>query len=114
MLLWSRGLGQTEVYMDFRRYRVVHDPDSRDVQIVGKMQSPVNWEFVITLQPEDIAGVMKALFTFTMIRFVVKNLYQYAVFLLKRKKFIDKDKDVVFRIRKSYSHMVKKERVTTA
>ncbi len=113
MLLWSRGLGQTEVYMDFRHYRTVQDPDSRNVLILGKMQSPVTWEFVITMQPEDIAGVMKALFTFPMIRFVIRNLYQYAVYLFKRKKFVDieKDKKVANTIRKSYLHMVKKQRI---
>ncbi len=114
MLLWSKGLGQTEVYMDFRHYRTVRDPDSRNVLIMGKMQSPVTWEFVITMQPEDIAGVMKSLFTFPMIRFVIRNLYQYIVFLLKRKTFADQDQDFLPKIRKSYLYMVKKQRARAA
>jgi len=114
MLLWSRGLGQTEVYMDFRHYRTVQDPDSRNVLIVGKMQSPVTWEFVITMQPEDIAGVMKSLFTLPMIRFVFRNLYQYALFLLKRKNYKTEDKNFVPKIRKSYLYMVKKQRIKAA
>ncbi|MBA4367461.1 MAG: hypothetical protein C0403_07465 [Desulfobacterium sp.] len=111
MLLWSKGLGQTEVYMDFRHYRTIQDPDSGNVLIVGKMQNPVTWEFVITLQPEDIAGIIKSLFTFPMIRFVIRNFYQYFVFLFNRKKFAPKDGDFVSKIRKSHLHMVKKQGV---
>jgi hypothetical protein len=110
MLLWSKGLGNTEVYMDFRHYKTVRDPDSGNMLVIGKMQSPVTWEFVITLQPEDIAGVMKALFTFSMIRFVLKNLYQYVIFLFNKKKFKPKDSNFVSKIRKSYLHMVKNQR----
>lgn len=111
MLLWSKGLGQTEIYMDFRHYRTMQDPDSSNVLIIGKMQSPVTWEFVITLQPEDIAGVMKALFTFPMIRFAIRNFYQYIIFLFNKKKFVPKDNNFVSKIRKSYLHMVKKQRI---
>jgi len=114
MLLWSRGLGQTEVYMDFRQYRTIQDPDSGNVLVVGKMQSPVTWEFVITMQPEDIAGVMKSFFTLPMIRFVARNLFQYVVFLLKRKTYKVEDEDFVPKIRKSYLHMVKKQRIRAA
>lgn len=114
MLLWSRGLGQTEVYMDFRKYRTLQDPDSSNVLVVGKMQSPVTWEFVITMQPEDIAGVMKSLFTVPMIRFVIRNLYQYVVFLLKRKTYEIDDENFVPKIRRSYLHMVKKQRIKAA
>ena len=114
MLLWSRGLGQTEVYMDFRQYLTIRDPDTQNVIIVGKMQSPVTWEFVITMQPEDVAGVMKSLFTLPMIRFVLMNLYQYVVFLFKRKAFADRDGDAVQKIRKSYLYMVKKQKSKAA
>jgi hypothetical protein len=31
------------------------------------MQEPITWEFKVTLQPEDIGGVMKAVFNTSMI-----------------------------------------------
>lgn len=110
MLLWSKGLGKTEIYMDFRQYGTIQDPDSGNILIIGKMQSPVTWEFVITLQPEDIAGIMKSFFTFPMIRFVFRNLYQYVIFLFKKKKFTPKNRNFVPDIRKSYLRMVKNNR----
>jgi len=51
MKLWSRGLGKTEVLMDFRHYKTVKDPESENVFIIGSMQDPVNWEFKITFTP---------------------------------------------------------------
>jgi hypothetical protein len=100
--------------MDFRHYRTVQDPDSSNVLIVGRMQSPVTWEFVITLQPEDIAGVMKAFFTLPMLRFVIRNLYQYVAFFRRRKTFETEDANFVPKIRTSYLHMVKKQRIKAA
>ncbi len=91
MKLWSRGLGKTEVYMDFRQYQSLKDPKSENILIIGNMQDPVTWEFKITLQPEDIAGVMKMLFNFSMIKFVIKNLHQYLIYLLNREKYISQE-----------------------
>ncbi len=87
MKLWSRGLGKTEVYMDFRQYQSLKDPVNGNIIIVGNMQEPVTWEFKITLQPEDIAGVMKLLFNFDTLKFIMKNLYQYLIYLVNRQQY---------------------------
>jgi hypothetical protein len=48
------------------------DPDTKNILIIGSMQEPVTWEFKVTLQPEDIGEIMKAVFNTSMIWFIVK------------------------------------------
>ena len=108
MKLWSRGLGKTEVYMDFRHYNTVKSPDG-SVLIVGKMQSPVTWEFVVTMQPEDIAGIMKSMFTVPMLTFIFKNLFQYFIYLFNRKKYTGRDETSAEKIFSSYAQVLRKE-----
>ncbi len=89
MKLWSRGLGRTEVLMDFRYYKTIKDPESDDIFVIGSMQDPVNWEFRITFGPEDIPGLIKMFFNFVMIKLVVKNIHKYFVYLFNRKKYAE-------------------------
>ncbi|HWR68197.1 MAG TPA: hypothetical protein VN416_04175 [Desulfomonilia bacterium] len=55
--------------------------------IIGNMQSPVTWEFKITFHPEDIGGILKALFSPSMFLFAMKNLPQYLFYLKDRDKY---------------------------
>lgn len=105
MKLWSRGLGKTEIYMDFRHYKSMKDPDSGNILVIGKMQDPVNWEFKITLQPEDIGGIMKVALNFAMIKFVLKNLYQYIVYLFNRKKY-QTESDITEKVNSAYEQVM--------
>ncbi len=105
MKLWSRGLGKTEIFMDFRFYKSMKDPDSNNVLVIGRMQDPVNWEFKITLQPEDIGGIMKVAFNWAMISFVIKNLYQYIVYLFHKKMYIT-DKDLTEKVNAAYEQVM--------
>jgi hypothetical protein len=105
MKLWSRGLGKTEIYMDFRHYKTYKDPKTGNVLIIGSMQSPVTWEFKITLQPEDIAGVMKAAVNPSMIWFVLKSLPQCFIYLFNRKKFRS-EKDIVQKVNSTYEQIM--------
>ena len=89
MKLWSRGLGRTELKMDCRYYVVKADPLSEDIHIIGKITDPVNWEFKVTLDPEDIPGLTKIFFNFCVIKLVVKNLYKYVIYLFSRHKYTE-------------------------
>ncbi len=82
--MWSRGLGKTEVLMDFRYYKLVKEPGSRDLFIIGRMREPVNWEFRITLQPDDLPGFMQMFLHFAMLKFIVRNLHRYFLDLFRR------------------------------
>ncbi len=87
MKLWSKGLGRTEVTMDFRYYQVIKDKESGSVIVIGNMQDPVTWEFTMKMEPNDIAGILKILLSWHLLWFVVKNLFRYPLYLFKRKEF---------------------------
>jgi hypothetical protein len=89
MKLWSRGLGRTEVLMDFRYYKTIKDPESDDIFVIGSMRDPVNWEFRITFGPEDVPGLIKMFCNFAMIKLVAKNIHKYLVYLFNRKKYAE-------------------------
>jgi hypothetical protein len=89
MKLWSRGLGRTEVLMDFRYYKTIKDPQSDNIFVIGSMQDPVNWEFRITFGPEDVAGLVKMFFNFAMIKLIVKNVHKYFFYLFNKERYIE-------------------------
>ncbi len=93
MKLWSRGLGRTEIDMDFRYYQVVKDPESGLMTIVGCMQSPVTWEFTLKLEPDDIAGIIKLALNVPLLTFVAKNIYRYPIYLMNRDKYRLEDEE---------------------
>jgi hypothetical protein len=104
--LWSRGLGKTEIYMDFRYYKTIKDPDTGHMMIIGSMQDPVNWEFKVILQPEDIGGIMKSMFNLPMIFFILRNLHQYVIYLFKRKQFSRSQENIVEKVNKAYEQVM--------
>jgi len=89
MKLWSRGLGRTELKMDCRYYKVKSDPASDNVYIVGKITDPVNWEFRVTLEPDDIPGLVKMFMNYCIIKLTLKNMYKYIIYLFARRKFAE-------------------------
>jgi len=108
MKLWSRGLGKTELNMDFRYYVVKKDPDSEDVFVVGKITDPVDWEFKITVGPEDIPGLAKVFFNFSVIKLLMKNLYKYFVYLFNSKKYMEvTGHDIEEKVNEAYASMMK-------
>lgn len=106
MKLWSRGLGRTEVNMDFRYYEVTRDKESGNVCIVGNMRSPVNWEFRIMMEPDDLPGFMKIFFNFKIIAYVIKNIYRYPFYFFTRKKF-ETEGDLEQKVMNAYDMLVK-------
>lgn len=107
MKLWSRGLGRTEILMDFRYYKTVKDPENENVYILGSMQDPVNWEFKITFSPEDVPGLIKTFFTFSMIKLMVKHFYRYFIYLWNRKNFDgDEASDLEKKVGEAYEQVM--------
>ncbi|MFZ5570367.1 MAG: hypothetical protein ACOZF0_08180 [Thermodesulfobacteriota bacterium] len=88
MKLWSRGLGRTEVLMDFRYYKLLQKPGSRELYIIGRMRDPVNWEFRITLQPEDLPGFMRMFFHLAMLKFIFRNIHRCIIDFFQRNSSI--------------------------
>ena len=109
MKLWSRGLGRTEVSMDFRYYTVVKDKEDGSVCILGNMRDPVNWEFRIVMEPEDIAGFMKMAFHWSIIWLVIKNAFKYFIYLFNRKKF-EEEGDLEQKVLSAYDTLMRRSR----
>ncbi len=111
MKLWSRGLGTTELRMDFRYYKVSGDPDTGNVLVSGTITDPVNWEFRITMEPEDIPGFMKIFFNFSLIKLGIKNVFRYVLYLFNRKKYAGTgDVDIEEKVNRAYEQMMKRSR----
>ncbi len=87
MKLWSRGLGRTEIDMDFRYYKVTKDKETGNICIIGNMHDPVNWEFRIMMEPDDLPGLVKVLLNGSVILYVIKNFFRCFIYLFNRKKY---------------------------
>ena len=111
MKMWSRGLGRTEINMDFRYYQVSKDPGNNDVWVSGTITDPVNWEFRIIITPEDIPGILKLAFSFTMIKLFFLNAYRYLGYLFNKKKYLQGEgNEVVEKVTAAYQMMMSPER----
>ncbi|MFP4474604.1 MAG: hypothetical protein ACLFOY_03535 [Desulfatibacillaceae bacterium] len=108
MKLWSRGLGRTELTMDFRSYKVVKDPETGNVCIIGNIKDPVNWEFRIVMEPEDIPGFMKILFNISVLTLGVKNAHRYLSFLFGREKFDEGHEGLEEKVNTAYQQMMRR------
>ncbi|MBC2717082.1 MAG: hypothetical protein HF978_17395 [Desulfobacteraceae bacterium] len=107
MKLWSRGLGKTELKMDFRYYQVKRDPAGDNVYIIGKITDPVNWEFRITLEPDDIPGMIKMFMNYCVVKLALKNMYKYIIYLFNRRKYAQAaGYDIEKQVDKAYSQMM--------
>jgi hypothetical protein len=114
MKLWSRGLGKTELKMDFRYYQVRNDPSSENVFIIGKITDPVTWEFRITIGPEDIPGLIKMFMNYGVIKLALKNLYKYITYLFNRRKYEEAaGHDIEKQVNDAYSQMMNERKRPT-
>jgi hypothetical protein len=57
MRLWSRGLGHQELKMDFMRYAI--GKEGQEVVISGRITDPVNWDFWIRFDEDDVPGLVR-------------------------------------------------------
>lgn len=107
MKLWSRGLGTTELRMDCRYYTVKANPGDDSIRIMGKITDPVTWEFRVTLEPDDIPGMMKMFFHYCVIRLTCKNLYKYVDYLIHSRKYMEAaGEDIEENVDRAYAEMM--------
>jgi hypothetical protein len=61
MKVWSKGLGKTELVLDFDGYTVEwNDKDAQQqIHIKGVIRDPVVWDFRITVTKEDLPGLLR-------------------------------------------------------
>lgn len=93
--------------MDFRYYKTIRNPDSDDLYIIGSMQEPVDWEFRITLGPEDVPGLIKVFFHPAALKLIIKNLHRYFTYLLHREKFVSRgSQDLEEKVNHAYEQVM--------
>jgi len=115
MKLWSKGLGRTELEMDFRCYEVVGEKRSNGngssgegiVGVYGTITSPVNWDFRVEFGPEDVPGLIRIALTRPFLTMILKNFLLYFSFLKNRHQFKQgKREEVIAKVKKTHQTMV--------
>ncbi len=94
MKVWSKGLGQIVLNMDLRRYYVELD-DSGELLIKGKITDPVLWKFKLSINKDDIPGLIHVLFKPKILIYIVKNSYEIFQYMFdktfKKDSFLPED-----------------------
>jgi hypothetical protein len=83
MKLWSRGLGKRELEMDFMRYEISRDGD--DIVLSGRITEPVNWDFWIRFDEEDVPGLIRVAKNPSIISLVLRRWTGKLPFLGRKK-----------------------------
>ncbi len=83
MKVWSKGLGQIVLSMDLRRYYLELD-DSGDLLIKGKITDPVLWKFKLTINQDDIPGLLNVLFKPKILIYILQNSYKIFQFMFEK------------------------------
>jgi hypothetical protein len=71
MKLWSRGLGKQQLKMDFMRYEITQDGD--EIVISGRITEPVNWDFWIRFDEDDVPGLIRVAKNRKLVRMVLRR-----------------------------------------
>lgn len=74
MKLWSRGLGKQELKMDFMGYDI--NREGHEVVISGRITDPVNWDFWIRFDEEDVPGLVRVARNPNIIRLVFSRWFK--------------------------------------
>jgi hypothetical protein len=82
MKLWSRGLGKQELYMNFMYYDVRRE--GQEVVISGRITDPVNWDFWIRFDEDDVPGLIRVAKNPSIIAMVLRRSFK-KVFLFWRR-----------------------------
>ncbi|MCP4750365.1 MAG: hypothetical protein GY866_05705 [Proteobacteria bacterium] len=72
MRMWSKGLGKIELEVDFSHYKVVTEEENTVIK--GITEHPIKWNFTITLEKEDIPGLLNVLFKPGTLLFLIANI----------------------------------------
>lgn len=76
-------MGKRELDMDFMRYEISRDGD--DIVLSGKITEPVNWDFWIRFDEEDVPGLIRVAKNPGIIRLVFRRWFGKLPFLGRKK-----------------------------
>jgi hypothetical protein len=76
-------LGKRELEMDFMSYEISRDGD--EIVLSGKITEPVNWDFWIRFDEEDVPGLIRVAKNPGVIRLVFRRWFGKLPFLRRKK-----------------------------
>jgi len=86
MKLWSRGLGKQELKMDFMRYDIKRE--GQEIVISGRITDPVNWDFWIRFDEDDVPGLVRVAKNPNIIRLVLGRWFK-KIFPFRRGRVVE-------------------------
>ena len=104
MKLWSHGLGKRELKMDFRRCEIRRKEDG-GIEILGIITEPVTWEYCITFDKEDVAGLIKMACNPKLIALVLNHSPSFFSYLRHRKEFAPEE-GLADKVHNAYKEMM--------
>ena len=82
MKLWSRGLGKQQLNMNFMNYDV--RKEGQEIVISGRITDPVNWDFWIRFDENDVPGLVRVAKNPSVLAMVFRHWFK-KVFLFWRR-----------------------------
>ena len=91
MKMWSQGLGKIELEVDGRCMNVVKE--GQNTMIKGVTDAPVEWKFEVTLEKDDLPGLLHLAFKKNTLIFLIRNMHLVFIFffgkIFNRKKLAE-------------------------
>lgn len=84
MRFWSKGLGERELVIDLSKGNLTLEEGK--VFMRGIIVEPVNWNYEVTLFPEDVRGILRVALSIRGIGYFMKNIAGVGTFISRRGK----------------------------
>ncbi len=81
MRFWSKGLGERELVIDLSKGNLTLEEGK--VFMRGKVVEPVNWNYEITLFPEDVRGILRVALSIQGMGYFLKNISGVGTYISK-------------------------------
>jgi hypothetical protein len=82
MRFWSKGLGERELEIDLSKGILTLEEGK--VFMRGIIVKPVNWNYEVTLFPEDVRGILRVALSVRGISYFMKNIAGVGTFISRR------------------------------
>ena len=93
MKVWSKGLGNIELILDFEKYHIEREKsvEGEKIYIKGIITDPVYWDFRITMTKDDVPGLLNIALDTNIILLFLRNIraslsFIFRRFILRRRK----------------------------
>jgi hypothetical protein len=82
MKMWSQGLGKIELEVNARSMDIVLEDGQTKVK--GVTQAPVEWNYIVTLEKDDIPAILHLALKWKTIQYVLRHIRQVLMFFMEK------------------------------